>query len=43
MKIRVENHEAIVDVALNYSGTTLLVGRNFMAGRILVESKDERW
>lgn len=43
LRIRVGAHEALEDCALNLPGTTLLIGRTFMAGRILVEPKDTRW
>lgn len=43
MKMRVADHEAAIEVALNRPLTELLVGRNFMAGRILIESKDTPW
>ena len=43
LKIRIGTHEAVEDCALNRPGSTFLIGRTFMAGRILVEPKDARW
>ena len=43
LKIKIGAHEAPEECALNLPGTTLLIGRTFMAGRILVDPKDKPW